>query len=62
MQTQSDPPSHVEFEDLANDHTAHQNSKPSVLEKSFIAGVIHGLFFSTIFWLLLAAAFIRFTR
>jgi hypothetical protein len=62
MQTQSDPASHTEFKDLANDHTAHQNSEPSVLEKRFIAGVIHGLFFSTIFWLLLAAAFIRFIR
>jgi hypothetical protein len=62
MQTQSDPAFHAEFKDLANDHTAHQNSEPSVLEKRFIAGVIHGLFFSTIFWLLLAAAFIRFAR
>lgn len=61
MQTQSDLASHSEFKDLANDHTAHQNSVPSVLEKSFITGVIYGLFFSTIFWLL-AAAFMRFIR
>jgi hypothetical protein len=62
MQTQSSPASHAEFKDLANDHTAHQNSAPSVLEKRLIAGVIYGLFFSTIFWLLLIAAFIRFIR
>jgi hypothetical protein len=62
MQTQSDPASRAEFENLANEHTAHQNFKPSVLEKRFIAGVIHGLFLSTIFWLLLAAAFVRSIR
>jgi uncharacterized RDD family membrane protein YckC len=60
MQIQSDPASQAEFNDLANDHTAPQNSEPSVLEKRFIAGLIHGLFLSTIFWLLLAAAFIRY--
>jgi hypothetical protein len=61
MQTQSDPASHAEFEDLATDQTAPQNSEPSVLESNLIAGVTHGLFFSTIFWALLAAALIWYT-
>jgi hypothetical protein len=59
---QSGPASHAKFEDLANDLTAQQHSKPSVLNKSFIIGVIHGLLLSAIFWILLAEASIGFTR
>jgi hypothetical protein len=62
MQPQSRPASCVEFEELANDLTADQSSKPSVLTKNFIRGVICGLCLSTIYWLLLAAAFMRLIR
>jgi hypothetical protein len=62
MQPQSRPASSVEFEELVNDLTADQSSKPSVLTKNFIRGVICGLFLSTIYWLLFAAAFMRLVR
>jgi hypothetical protein len=57
MQTQSRSASYVEFENLANDGTVHQVSAPSVLRKNFVRGVIHGLFLSTIFWILFAGVF-----
>ena len=59
---QSGPASHAKFEDLANEITAHQSSEPSVLNKSFMIGVIHGLLLSAIFWILLAETSIRFSR
>lgn len=59
---QSGPASHAKFDDLGNEITAHQSSEPSVLNKSFIIGVIHGLLLSAIFWILLAEASIGFTR
>ncbi len=62
MQTQSRSASYVGSKDLANDLTVDQSSKPSVLKKRFIRGAIHGLFLSLLFWLLLAAAFMRLIR
>jgi hypothetical protein len=59
---QSGPASYTKFEDLADEITAHQSCEPSVLNKSFIIGVIHGLLLSAIFWILLAETSIRFTR
>jgi hypothetical protein len=59
---QSGPASHAKFKALANEITAHQSSEPSVLNKRFIIGVIHGLLLSAIFWILLAETSMRFTR
>jgi hypothetical protein len=56
MQMQS-PAFRAEFEGTTNEVTESESSAPNVLNRTFVVGLIHGLFLSVIFWILLVEAY-----